>query len=119
MDGMSLKFICLRRQLSEYFWQYSVYAVQQMLSDCCRLTFKSVSKMVVFLLLSELDAGAVGLALSYSVTLMGMFQWGVRQSAEVENMVRYSLSLLFPELVSFLSILSFCYSHINLTNFQK
>lgn len=36
----------------------------------------------------ELDAGSVGLALSYSVTLMGMFQWGVRQSAEVENMVR-------------------------------
>uniref|UniRef100_A0A8C1I0L0 Cystic fibrosis transmembrane conductance regulator n=1 Tax=Cyprinus carpio carpio TaxID=630221 RepID=A0A8C1I0L0_CYPCA len=29
----------------------------------------------------------VGLALSYSVTLMGMFQWGVRQSAEVENMM--------------------------------
>lgn len=27
------------------------------------------------------------MALTYSVTLMGMFQWGVRQSAEVENMV--------------------------------
>uniref|UniRef100_A0A8C4HKF5 Multidrug resistance-associated protein 4 n=1 Tax=Dicentrarchus labrax TaxID=13489 RepID=A0A8C4HKF5_DICLA len=36
---------------------------------------------------SELDAGSVGLALTYSVTLMGMFQWGVRQSAEVENMM--------------------------------
>uniref|UniRef100_A0A667ZRG2 Cystic fibrosis transmembrane conductance regulator n=1 Tax=Myripristis murdjan TaxID=586833 RepID=A0A667ZRG2_9TELE len=36
---------------------------------------------------SELDAGAVGLALSYAITLMGMFQWGVRQSAEVENMM--------------------------------
>ncbi|MEQ2181917.1 hypothetical protein GOODEAATRI_016590, partial [Goodea atripinnis] len=35
----------------------------------------------------ELDAGSVGLALSYAVTLMGMFQWGVRQSAEVENMM--------------------------------
>uniref|UniRef100_A0A3Q3JJ45 Cystic fibrosis transmembrane conductance regulator n=1 Tax=Monopterus albus TaxID=43700 RepID=A0A3Q3JJ45_MONAL len=35
----------------------------------------------------ELDAGSVGLALTYSVTLMGMFQWGVRQSAEVENMM--------------------------------
>uniref|UniRef100_A0A8C7MYR0 Multidrug resistance-associated protein 4 n=1 Tax=Oncorhynchus kisutch TaxID=8019 RepID=A0A8C7MYR0_ONCKI len=32
-------------------------------------------------------AGAVGLALSYAVTLVGMFQWGVRQSAEVENMM--------------------------------
>uniref|UniRef100_A0A673J9V2 Multidrug resistance-associated protein 4 n=1 Tax=Sinocyclocheilus rhinocerous TaxID=307959 RepID=A0A673J9V2_9TELE len=29
----------------------------------------------------------VGLALSYAVTLMGMFQWGVRQSAEVENLM--------------------------------
>lgn len=36
----------------------------------------------------ELEPGAVGLALSYAVTLTGMFQWGVRQSAEVENMVR-------------------------------
>ena len=45
------------------------------------------------LVLLELDAGSVGLALSYSVTLMGMFQWGVRQSAEVENMVRGSLFL--------------------------
>lgn len=35
----------------------------------------------------ELDAGSVGLALTYAVTLMGMFQWAVRQSAEVENLV--------------------------------
>lgn len=50
---------------------------------------------------SELDAGSVGLALSYAVTLMGMFQWGVRQSAEVENMVRGALVCFFipPELV--------------------
>lgn len=40
------------------------------------------------LALLELDAGSVGLVLTYAVTLMGMFQWGVRQSAEVENMVR-------------------------------
>lgn len=45
------------------------------------------------LVLLELEAGSVGLALSYSVTLMGMFQWGVRQSAEVENMVRCSFCL--------------------------
>uniref|UniRef100_A0A674ESQ6 Cystic fibrosis transmembrane conductance regulator n=1 Tax=Salmo trutta TaxID=8032 RepID=A0A674ESQ6_SALTR len=38
-------------------------------------------------LTSVLFAGSVGLALSYAVTLMGMFQWGVRQSAEVENMM--------------------------------
>ncbi|XP_041115614.1 multidrug resistance-associated protein 4 isoform X1 [Polyodon spathula] len=37
------------------------------------------------LLANGLEAGDVGLALSYAVTLMGMFQWGVRQSAEVEN----------------------------------
>ncbi|XP_042110921.1 ATP-binding cassette sub-family C member 4 isoform X2 [Ovis aries] len=36
---------------------------------------------------SALDAGQVGLALSYALTLMGMFQWCVRQSAEVENMM--------------------------------
>lgn len=51
------------------------------------------------LLLLELDAGSVGLALSYSVTLMGMFQWSMRQSAEVENMV--SLSIKESELHNF------------------
>ncbi|XP_059935774.1 ATP-binding cassette sub-family C member 4 isoform X2 [Mesoplodon densirostris] len=39
------------------------------------------------LLAQTLDAGQVGLALSYALTLMGMFQWCVRQSAEVENMM--------------------------------
>uniref|UniRef100_A0A8C2XES4 Multidrug resistance-associated protein 4 n=1 Tax=Cyclopterus lumpus TaxID=8103 RepID=A0A8C2XES4_CYCLU len=34
-----------------------------------------------------MDFGSVGLALSYAVTLTGMFQWGVRQSAEIENMM--------------------------------
>lgn len=37
---------------------------------------------------SGLEAGAVGLVLTYAVTLIGNFQWTVRQSAEVENMVR-------------------------------
>ncbi|KAJ7421391.1 hypothetical protein WISP_43009 [Willisornis vidua] len=36
---------------------------------------------------SALNAGQVGLALSYAITLMGTFQWGVRQSAEVENLM--------------------------------
>ncbi|XP_067842586.1 multidrug resistance-associated protein 4 isoform X2 [Heptranchias perlo] len=36
---------------------------------------------------NQLDAGQVGLALSYAITLMGMFQWGVRQSTEVENLM--------------------------------
>nr|XP_033806273.1 multidrug resistance-associated protein 4 isoform X3 [Geotrypetes seraphini] len=39
------------------------------------------------LLANRLDAGQVGLALSYAITLMGTFQWGVRQSAEVENLM--------------------------------
>uniref|UniRef100_A0A8C3DGF8 Multidrug resistance-associated protein 4 n=1 Tax=Corvus moneduloides TaxID=1196302 RepID=A0A8C3DGF8_CORMO len=39
------------------------------------------------LLAKTLNAGQVGLALSYAITLMGTFQWGVRQSAEVENLM--------------------------------
>ncbi|XP_071598004.1 ATP-binding cassette sub-family C member 4 isoform X2 [Heliangelus exortis] len=38
-------------------------------------------------LAKTLNAGQVGLALSYAITLMGTFQWGVRQSAEVENLM--------------------------------
>ena len=29
----------------------------------------------------------MGLTLTYAINLMGLFQWGVRQSAEVENQV--------------------------------
>ncbi|XP_038572949.1 multidrug resistance-associated protein 4 [Micropterus salmoides] len=49
--------------------------------------FVAVTTFGCLLLRDQLDAGSVGLALTYSVTLMGMFQWGVRQSAEVENMM--------------------------------
>ncbi|XP_042338321.1 ATP-binding cassette sub-family C member 4-like, partial [Plectropomus leopardus] len=49
--------------------------------------FVTVVTFGCLLLRNQMDAGSVGLALSYSVTLMGMFQWGVRQSAEVENMM--------------------------------
>ncbi|EDV28837.1 uncharacterized protein TRIADDRAFT_19619 [Trichoplax adhaerens] len=31
------------------------------------------------------DAGLVGLSLSYSISLLGNFQWSIRQSAELEN----------------------------------
>ncbi|CAH3158723.1 unnamed protein product [Pocillopora meandrina] len=34
---------------------------------------------------AEIDAGLVGLCLTYAVLLTGQFQWCVRQSAEVEN----------------------------------
>uniref|UniRef100_A0A3P8ZF49 Multidrug resistance-associated protein 4 n=1 Tax=Esox lucius TaxID=8010 RepID=A0A3P8ZF49_ESOLU len=49
--------------------------------------FVTITTFGCLLLRDELKAGAVGLALSYGVTLIGMFQWGVRQSAEVENMM--------------------------------
>ncbi|KAJ0062303.1 hypothetical protein NL108_007506, partial [Boleophthalmus pectinirostris] len=49
--------------------------------------FVTATTFGCLLLGDRLDAGSVGLALSYAVTLMGMFQWGVRQSAEVENMM--------------------------------
>ena len=37
--------------------------------------------------LLDLGAGDVGLVLSYAISIAGMFQWGVRQTAEVENLV--------------------------------
>uniref|UniRef100_A0A4W6DQI4 Cystic fibrosis transmembrane conductance regulator n=1 Tax=Lates calcarifer TaxID=8187 RepID=A0A4W6DQI4_LATCA len=49
--------------------------------------FVTIVTFGCLLLRDQLDAGSVGLALTYSITLMGMFQWGVRQSAEVENMM--------------------------------
>ncbi|XP_054637094.1 multidrug resistance-associated protein 4 isoform X1 [Dunckerocampus dactyliophorus] len=49
--------------------------------------FVTITTFGCLLLRDQLDAGSVGLALSYAITLMGMFQWGVRQSAEVENMM--------------------------------
>nr|XP_039268765.1 multidrug resistance-associated protein 4-like [Styela clava] len=35
----------------------------------------------------DVDPGQVGLSLTYCITLLGMFQWGVRQSTEVENLM--------------------------------
>jgi len=35
----------------------------------------------------DVDGGDVGLAISSCITLTGMLQWGVRQSAEVENLM--------------------------------
>ena len=37
--------------------------------------------------LSDITGGDVGLAISSCITLTGMLQWGVRQSAEVENLM--------------------------------
>ena len=35
----------------------------------------------------EVDVGLIGLSLAYSVSLAGIFQYGVRLSGEVENLV--------------------------------
>ncbi|XP_061642245.1 ATP-binding cassette sub-family C member 4-like isoform X2 [Phyllopteryx taeniolatus] len=49
--------------------------------------FITVATFGCILLRDGLDAGEVGLVLTYAVTLIGNFQWTVRQSAELENMM--------------------------------
>uniref|UniRef100_A0AAQ4Q2Y6 Multidrug resistance-associated protein 4 n=1 Tax=Gasterosteus aculeatus aculeatus TaxID=481459 RepID=A0AAQ4Q2Y6_GASAC len=49
--------------------------------------FVTITTFGCLYLRDGLEPGAVGLALSYALTLTGMFQWGVRQSAEIENMM--------------------------------
>ena len=50
------------------------------------------------IILSELNAGLIGLSLTYSVSLSGIVQFCLRQSAEVENVVRdqYSVCMHSP-----------------------
>ncbi len=36
----------------------------------------------------SLDSGLLGLALAYALNMMGLFQYSVRQSAEVDSQVR-------------------------------
>ncbi|KAM6945310.1 ATP-binding cassette sub-family C member 4-like [Aplochiton taeniatus] len=56
------------------------------LDGMCAIFF-TIATFSCILLRGDLDAGAVGLVLSYGITLVGCFQWTVRQSAEVENMM--------------------------------
>ncbi|XP_034041901.1 multidrug resistance-associated protein 4-like [Thalassophryne amazonica] len=56
------------------------------LDGICSL-FVTITGFGCIYLRDGLEPGAVGLALSYAVTLTGMFQWGIRQSAEIENMM--------------------------------
>ncbi|KAB0340102.1 hypothetical protein FD754_023402 [Muntiacus muntjak] len=49
--------------------------------------FVTVVAFGALILVETLDLGQVGVVLSLTVTLTGMFQWCVRQSAEVENMM--------------------------------
>uniref|UniRef100_A0A4W2CY68 Multidrug resistance-associated protein 4-like n=1 Tax=Bos indicus x Bos taurus TaxID=30522 RepID=A0A4W2CY68_BOBOX len=49
--------------------------------------FVTVVAFGALILVETLDLGQVGLVLSLTLTLTGMFQWCVRQSAEIENMM--------------------------------
>nr|XP_020747155.1 multidrug resistance-associated protein 4-like [Odocoileus virginianus texanus] len=49
--------------------------------------FVTVIVFGALILVETLDAGHVGLVLSLTITLTSMFQWCIRQSVEVENMM--------------------------------
>ena len=57
-----------------------------------RLGIENRIDIIPLLLHIALNAGQFGLVLSNALTLMGMFQWSIRQSIEVENMVTLSYS---------------------------
>ncbi|KAB0372816.1 hypothetical protein FD755_015569 [Muntiacus reevesi] len=65
--------------------------------------FVTVVAFGALILVESLDAGHIGLVLSLTITLTRMFQWCVRQSAEVENMVMF----IFLFLVFSVSLLLF------------
>lgn len=55
----------------------------------CKLIVVHLSEVYYQVLyLAAQNAALIGLALTYAVSLNGMFQYCVRQSAEVENLVR-------------------------------
>ena len=53
--------------------------------DIICATFITCVCLLSVWLADQLDGGLVGLSISYSLSLLGGFQWAVRQSAEVEN----------------------------------
>ncbi|KAG5204282.1 hypothetical protein JEQ12_002258, partial [Ovis aries] len=58
--------------------------------ECTNVTcaiFVTVVAFGALILVESLDVGHVGLVLSLTITLTRMFQWCVRQSVEVENMM--------------------------------
>ena len=44
-------------------------------------------QILLIIMIIGVDGGEVGLAISNCIMLTGMLQWGVRQSAEVENLM--------------------------------
>ncbi|KAB0353834.1 hypothetical protein FD755_023472 [Muntiacus reevesi] len=55
--------------------------------DVTYAIFVTIVAFGTLILVETLTLGQVGLVLSLTVTLTGMFQWCIRQSAEVENMM--------------------------------
>jgi hypothetical protein len=54
----------------------------------CYSTFRFCTKSKIFqFYFTGLDAGSVGLSVTYAMALMALFQWCVRQSASVANQV--------------------------------
>ena len=47
---------------------------------------------MIFIVITALSAGLAGLALTYSISLSGMFQYCLRQSNEVEALVSHCLT---------------------------
>jgi len=43
------------------------------------------------------DRGIIGLGLTYVISLSGLFQYVVRQSAEIEDLVSYEVGLYFKK----------------------
>jgi len=46
-----------------------------------------MANFIIFINFIEVDPRLAGLSISYVMTLPGMFQWCIRQTAEVSNLV--------------------------------
>ena len=54
----------------------------------CDFFISKVSKEFLFLFMNkDIDPGLIGISISYVMMLPGMFQWSMRQTAEVSNIV--------------------------------
>lgn len=54
-------------------------------SNCIEKFERGYIRYVKTIVFADVLGGEIGLAISSAMMLSGMFQWGVRQSAEVEN----------------------------------
>ncbi|KAB0345161.1 hypothetical protein FD754_022087 [Muntiacus muntjak] len=77
----------IRAYKAEQRFQELFDAHRDLHSDVICAIFVTVVAFGALVLVETLDAGHVGLVLSLTITLTRMFQWCVRQSVEVENMM--------------------------------